>query len=104
MADTARSLDAGTKKDQAQSDRLCASCRRQDALGRSPLAHPAKGVLAVRRISQTSVALGYGASPHFVGRVLNGIVNAPPRFRAYVAQLLDLSEGELFYGADQQAA
>lgn len=61
-----------------------------------PVPHPAKGELALRRIPNRDVARGYGCTEHYVGRVLNGRIPPSPRFRAYVAALLELDEADLF--------
>jgi len=61
-----------------------------------PVPHPAKGHLAVRRITNRQVADAYGSSEHFVGRVLNGWLTPPARFRALVADMLGVDEVELF--------
>jgi len=42
------------------------------------------------------VADAYGSSEHFVGRVLNGWLTPPARFRALVADMLGVDEVELF--------
>lgn len=60
---------------------------------------PAKGRLALRRISNRAIARGYECSEHYVGRVLNGYVPASAGFRDYVAQLLGTPEDELFHPA-----
>jgi transcriptional regulator with XRE-family HTH domain len=57
---------------------------------------PAKGVLAIRRISNRRVARLYGAHEVYIGRVLNGYERPSPRFRAFLSELLDVSESELF--------
>lgn len=62
-----------------------------------PVPHPAKGELAVRRISNRDVARGYGCSEHYVGRVLNGFSAPSTGFRAYLAELLEADEADLFH-------
>lgn len=57
---------------------------------------PAKGILAMRRITNRAVADGYGASELWVGRVLNGREPPSRRFRAWLADYLDADESELF--------
>lgn len=74
------------------------------ALSTVPAPHPAKGILANRRIPNTRIALVYGASPHFIGRVLNGWTPPPKRFRAWLADYLDLPEADLFHDSILVAA
>jgi len=59
--------------------------------------HPAKAVLASRRVSVRGVARELGFSEWHVSRVLNGAVPASPRFRAALCELLSMREEELFY-------
>jgi hypothetical protein len=61
--------------------------------------HPAKGILAVRRISNRQIAAQYngGTSAHFIGRVLNGYIRPPSAFRAWLAGYLDVPAAELFH-------
>ena len=69
-----------------------------------PVPHPAKGELAVRRITNRQVAAAYGSSEHFVGRVLNGWQAPPSRFRALVAEMLDAPESDLFHNSQVLAS
>jgi transcriptional regulator with XRE-family HTH domain len=62
-----------------------------------PEPHPAKGVLATRRITNKRVAGLYGCSPLYVGRVLNGYEKPPKRFRAFLSELLGMPEDDLFH-------
>lgn len=62
----------------------------------NPVPQPAKAVLALRRITNRRVAAAYGSSDHYVGRVLNGLQQPSPRFRAFLAAFLDAEEDELF--------
>jgi hypothetical protein len=68
-----------------------------------PEPHPAKGVLATRRISNRRVARALACSPTWVGRVLNGHVPAPERFRSGLAELLDYPEALLFHDPEAVA-
>jgi hypothetical protein len=56
-----------------------------------------KGLLALGRISVRTVANATGYNETYVGRVLNGELPASPRFRAALAELIGLSEQELFH-------
>jgi hypothetical protein len=64
-----------------------------------PQAHaqPAKGQLALRRITNRRVAHLYGCSEAFVGRILNGYVRPPLRFRSFLSALLEVPEAQLFH-------
>lgn len=62
-----------------------------------PIPHPAKGLLAARRISVSAIAREYGCSSHFAGRVLNGWTRPPRRFRAFLSQRLGRPEADLFH-------
>jgi hypothetical protein len=64
--------------------------------------HPAKAVLVMRGITNKSIASLYGCSNVFVGRVLNGHDKAPPRFKAFLSDLLEVPEGELFFDRDAE--
>lgn len=57
---------------------------------------PAKGVLALRRISNRDVARELDLSEIWVGRVLNGHAPPPESFRKGLADLLWLPEEQLF--------
>lgn len=57
---------------------------------------PAKGILALRRITNRQVASSLGCSTAWVGRVLNGHVEPPERFRQALSSLLDTPISELF--------
>ncbi len=61
-----------------------------------PEPQPAKGVLALRRISNAAIARRLGISQQWTSRVLNGHAAAPEAFRAALAELLDTPEEELF--------
>lgn len=65
-----------------------------------PQPQPAKGHLALARISNRTVATRYECSEWFVSRVLNGYLPAPARFRAMVAELLGLSEAACFRSSE----
>jgi hypothetical protein len=75
---------------------------------RVPVPQPAKGVLAIRRITNIEVArsLDPPVSPHYVGRVLNGFDQPSPRLRAAVVALTGLPEEALFRrsGASSRAS
>jgi hypothetical protein len=62
-----------------------------------PHAHPAKGALAMARISNSAVAREKGFSEHYVSRCLNGWEKPSPRFRRAVAEMLGTPESELFF-------
>ena len=65
--------------------------------GPSPyLPQPAKAEIALRRLTNRAVAQRLGVSEEWVGRVLNGRVPAPERFRHDLAKLLGLPEERLF--------
>ncbi len=64
---------------------------------------PAKAVLALPWVINTRVAAAYGYSQHYVGRVLNGVIEPSPRFRAFLATFLHVPEGELFRHPDREA-
>ena len=70
----------------------------------TPLPHPAKGVLAQRRITNRRVAETLGYSEHYVSRVLNGYMPPSPRFRRDVAGMLDVAESDLFRDEQVEAA
>lgn len=61
-----------------------------------PPAHPAAGILRIRRITQRRVADALSVDVWSVSRMLNGQQPATPRFRRGLAALLGLSEEELF--------
>ena len=61
-----------------------------------PEPQPAKGILALKRISNAAVARRLGKSQQWVSRVLNGYAPAPEVFRASLAELLGIPEEELF--------
>lgn len=67
-----------------------------------PVPHPAKAVLAMRRITNRRVARTLGKSEHYVGRCLNGRDKPSAEFRRALAALLDLPESELFREDDRQ--
>lgn len=60
-------------------------------------AHPVKGVLAVRRISQREAAAAIGCGPAYLCSVINGTVTASADLRQRLATYLDASESELFH-------
>ena len=62
----------------------------------SPIPQPAKGVLALRRISNRAVARHLQCSETWVGRVLLGQQPPPATFRRALAEMLGLPENELF--------
>lgn len=59
-------------------------------------AHPAKGVLAVRRISQREAATAIGCTPAYLCSVLNGSVRPSAGFRQRLAAYLGEPEERLF--------
>lgn len=61
---------------------------------RSP--QPAKGHLALRRITNRYIARKYAFSEQYVSAVLNGRVPASERIRTAVSEELGLPEDELF--------
>ena len=61
-----------------------------------PEPQPPKGILALRRITNRQLARELGCTPEWVGRVLNGYVRPPDRFKAAVVELTGASEAELF--------
>jgi transcriptional regulator with XRE-family HTH domain len=61
-----------------------------------PTPHPIKGVLASRRLTNVDVARAYGCSRGHVGRVVNGYMPPSAKFRAFLAELLELPEAALF--------
>lgn len=61
-----------------------------------PIPQPAKGILALRRITNVELAAATSRSHHYVGRVLNGWQAPSPEFRAAVADLVGLPESALF--------
>ena len=61
-------------------------------------AHPAKGVLAVRRMSQRDTAAAIGCHPVYLCAVLNGERRASAAFQARLAQYLGVPASELFVG------
>lgn len=63
--------------------------------GRSP-AHPAKGRLAVERVTVRQLASVLGMSPSVAGRMLNDLEPASPRFRKGVSEYLHEPEHALF--------
>lgn len=65
-----------------------------------PTPHPAKGILAMRRITNRRVDSVLDMNPLFVGRVLNGYDKPTPRFRAGLSALLGLPESALFRDED----
>lgn len=66
-------------------------------------AQPAKAVLAMRRITNRRIAAAYGATEHYVGRVMNGSQPPSSRFREFLAAFLDVPEDELFRPDDHLA-
>ncbi len=62
----------------------------------APSPQPAKGVVAMRRVTNCEIADRLGISHQYVSKVLNG--HAPPseRFRYGLAQMLGVPEAELF--------
>jgi transcriptional regulator with XRE-family HTH domain len=67
----------------------------------APAAHPAKGWLAVRRISQRQVAEALGITEGHVSRVLNGHHGSSAHFRSELCRLLKLPESRLFLPEDR---
>jgi transcriptional regulator with XRE-family HTH domain len=61
-----------------------------------PVPHPAKGILAARRLALTTTAEAVGCNAHTFGRVLNGYVTPWPALRRKLAEFLKLPEEELF--------
>jgi hypothetical protein len=61
-----------------------------------PQAQPAKGFLAVQRTPVRTVASIYGCSEAFAGRVLNGYVPPPQRFKDVVASITGRPAADLF--------
>ncbi len=59
-------------------------------------AHPAKGILAIRRITIRRAAATIGISELVLGRILNGYERPSARVRAGLAALLSLPEAQLF--------
>lgn len=66
-------------------------------------AHPAKGVLAVRRISQREAAAAIGCNAAYLCSVLNGAVRPGARFRQRLATYLGEPEERLFLPAGRCA-
>jgi hypothetical protein len=62
-----------------------------------PLAHPAKGILAQRRISVKAAAEAANVSPRYLGRSLNGWIPVSRRVRQALTDLLGMSEADLFF-------
>ena len=69
----------------------------------SPEPQPAKAVLALRRISNRSIARRLGYSEAWVGRVVNGLAPPSERFRRALAALLGLPEALLFRSDNHSA-
>lgn len=67
----------------------------------SAVPHPAKGVLAIRRITIRRVASVLGMSEQVVGRMLNGVERPTRRFRSGIAAMLDIGEDLLFSDANE---
>ena len=63
----------------------------------APTPHPAKAILALRRITQRRVARALDVSHHYVGRCLNGHDKPSAKFKAGLAALLDMNVEELFH-------
>lgn len=61
-----------------------------------PAAHPAKGVLAVRRISQREAARAIGCTATYLCSVLNGSVTPSEQFRQRLAAYLGEPADGLF--------
>lgn len=61
-----------------------------------PTPQPAKGILALRRLTNRRVAIATNRSEQYVGRVLNGWQAPSQEFRAAVAELVGLPESTLF--------
>lgn len=57
---------------------------------------PALGAARGRRLTNRDLAHQLGYSEDWVGRILLGHVSASPKFRARLAELLDVDEVELF--------
>lgn len=62
-------------------------------------AHPAKGILAVRRISQRTAAGAIGCTPEYLCSVLNGSLPPSARFRRNLSEYLGEPEERLFLSA-----
>jgi len=65
-------------------------------------AHPAKGILAIRRITIRRAAATIGVSELVLGRILNGHERPSARVRGSLSALLSLPEAQLF--ADEPVA
>jgi transcriptional regulator with XRE-family HTH domain len=63
----------------------------------TPLAHPARGVLAQRRITISATARQLGVSEQYLSRALLGHVSPSARIRQGLSELLGLPETELFF-------
>ncbi len=63
----------------------------------TPHPQPARGVIAMRRLSIRAVAKQIGHNEHWVGRVLNGYGRPSPEFRRALSELLGVPESELFH-------
>ena len=61
-------------------------------------AHPAKGILAVRRLTQRDVAAGIGCNATYLCSVLNGERRPSSAFQSRLAQYLGVPVSELFIG------
>ena len=70
-------------------------------ISKSVLAHPARGILAIRRISVRQAAATIGVSEQFLGRCLLGHVPPSQRVRDGLSRLLNVPTSDLFF--DQQA-
>ena len=62
----------------------------------TPMPEPAKGVLAVMRISVRRVAEEAGVSIGFASRALNGYVTPSPKVRSAVQRLTGRPASDLF--------
>lgn len=50
----------------------------------------------MRRIPARQVARAYGCTEHYAGRVINARSPGSRRFRAFLAEYLNMSESDLF--------
>jgi DNA transposition AAA+ family ATPase len=62
-----------------------------------PKPHPAKAILAERRITLRRTSAEVGLNAHTLGRVLNGYQAAYPALRARLAAFLEVPEADLFH-------
>ncbi len=65
---------------------------------------PAKGHLALRRITNRKLARELHFSDHYVGQVLNGYERPSSRFRSSLSAFLGLPESVLFRDENERVA